>query len=304
MANLKTRHPHKPNDREPAAQEIFQDGFARALRQPDAPLPPGLIGPHGKAAVKRFAVYRNNVTVSLINAVAEIFPAIHDLLGETAFNDIARLYLRAEPPRSPLLHRYGETFPAFLNALPALSRYPFLPDLARLERAWLTAFHAADAAPLEPSLLQALPPDTLAERRFAPHPATALIASDYAICTLFTKCRGQQPLDGVQLATPEAVLLSRPGSSVMVHRLSPGEHTFFAMLLDGETLAAAADAAAAAAPSFDLAAAISTLLASGAFISAAAGKSAGRAADDGTKARDRGDTRPAKEAACDISSTI
>ncbi|MBK6864396.1 MAG: putative DNA-binding domain-containing protein, partial [Ideonella sp.] len=41
--------------------------FARALLQPDAPCPAGLKTWNGSDPAKRFAVYRNNVVVSLVD---------------------------------------------------------------------------------------------------------------------------------------------------------------------------------------------------------------------------------------------
>src|SRR5260221_11865856 len=49
--------------------------FASGLIDPQYETPACVIGPAGKGAVKRYNVYRNNVTVSLIDALAAIFPA-------------------------------------------------------------------------------------------------------------------------------------------------------------------------------------------------------------------------------------
>lgn len=55
--------------------------FAPALTNPDAGTPDGVVGPNGKGAIKRYNVYRNNATVSLIDALAGIFPAVQRLTG-------------------------------------------------------------------------------------------------------------------------------------------------------------------------------------------------------------------------------
>ena len=62
-----------------------QLAFGAALLDPDLPLPAGVTGPNGKKAQRRFAVYRNNVTVGLVDALAAIFPAIQRLVGEGFF---------------------------------------------------------------------------------------------------------------------------------------------------------------------------------------------------------------------------
>jgi Putative DNA-binding domain len=55
--------------------------FSRALLNPDLATPTMIAGPKSKAAVKRYNVYRNNVTGSLINALAAAFPATLRITG-------------------------------------------------------------------------------------------------------------------------------------------------------------------------------------------------------------------------------
>ena len=51
-----------------------QAAFAQALLDPDLPCPSGLCTWNGSDPARRFAVYRNNVVVSLIDALADIVP--------------------------------------------------------------------------------------------------------------------------------------------------------------------------------------------------------------------------------------
>jgi hypothetical protein len=90
-----------------------EQAFRTAILDPELPTPAGLASAFGGVPDKRFDVYRNNVTVSLINALADIFPAVARIVGDKRFADLARLYARAHPPKSPLLFRYGQEFPAF-----------------------------------------------------------------------------------------------------------------------------------------------------------------------------------------------
>ena len=81
----------------------YARAFAQALLDPDRAAPCSVSGPNGKAARKRYDVYRNNVTVSLINALAATFPATRRVVGEDFFRAMARFHVRATPPSSPLL---------------------------------------------------------------------------------------------------------------------------------------------------------------------------------------------------------
>ena len=52
----------------------LQTDFARALLDPDRPVPTELTSHTARHPQKRFAVYRNNVVVSLVNALRAKFP--------------------------------------------------------------------------------------------------------------------------------------------------------------------------------------------------------------------------------------
>jgi Putative DNA-binding domain len=67
--------------------------FAAALLDPDVATPAAVAGPKSKGARKRYDVYRNNVTVSLINALAAVFPATQRITGEDFFRAMARFYV-------------------------------------------------------------------------------------------------------------------------------------------------------------------------------------------------------------------
>ena len=239
--------------------------FGSALLEPELPLPAGVVGPRGKKAEKRFAVYRNNVTVSLVNALGDIFPAMKTLLGENNFGHIARNFVRACPPGSPLLFEYGDDFPHFIASLEQLAKYPYLPDVARLERAWLDAFHAADAEPLGGDTLAAIAPDQLGDLAFTVHPATRIVESDYAIVSIMTRSRAGEPLAGIRPDASETGLVTRPDATVELRALDRAGGIFFRSLLDGQTLGAAVGNAAEADENFDVAAAIAALFESGAF---------------------------------------
>jgi hypothetical protein len=75
-------------------QPSFAAIFVQGLTNPALPTPAGVVGPRGKAAIKRYNVYRNNVTVSLINALAATYPAVHRITGVEFFRAMARFHSR------------------------------------------------------------------------------------------------------------------------------------------------------------------------------------------------------------------
>ena len=122
-----------------ALPQVNAASFGRALLDPQMATPDGLTGPDGETAPKRFNVYRNNVIVSLCEALGESFPAVKALLGEEYFRALAQAFVTAHPPVSPVLIWYGAGFADFLDVFPPLKAYPYLGDVARLEWSWLQA---------------------------------------------------------------------------------------------------------------------------------------------------------------------
>src|SRR5690242_19722301 len=94
----------------------FQDAFGRALlRGGDAPLADGteLAG-----LSVLLSIHRNTSTKGLVDALAANYATVLQLVGDEWFRACAVDYVRAHPPRSPVLATYGEDFPAFLASFP------------------------------------------------------------------------------------------------------------------------------------------------------------------------------------------
>ena len=94
-----------------------QAAFAAALLDPQLPCPDGLCSANGADPASRFSVYRNNVQSSLINALADSYPVVQQLVGEDFFRAMAAVFVQQHPPETPLMSRYGEALPAFLDDL-------------------------------------------------------------------------------------------------------------------------------------------------------------------------------------------
>ena len=255
--------------RSAADRQLPWEAFARGLLAPDQPTPPGVTGPAGKGAEKRYNVYRNNVTVSLIEALAAIFPAVRRITGPDFFRAMARAHVRRSPPVSPLLFDYGRDFPAFIEAYDHARGMPWLADTARIERAWLDAYHAADAPALRPEDLAGTGAEALGTLVFTAHPAARIVRSPHPALSIFAMNRGDGPIGPITCIAPEDCLITRPDMEVIVRHLPPGAATFLGSLMDGAAFGIAVDKALADEPAFDLAGALQGMIEAGAFTSVA-----------------------------------
>lgn len=244
---------------------ITQDQFHAGLLDPERDLPSGLSDGQNQPAGKRYAVYRNNVTVSLIEAMKAAFPLVCKLIGAQNFDRLAALFVRAHPPTSPVMMFYGANFPDFLKAFEPLAHIGYLADAARLDLALRHAYHAADAPNFDPSLLEQLAPEGLMEAHVTLAPATQIVVSPWP---LFDIWQFNQPDGGpAPRSVPQDILITRPVFDPTPHALPPGGAAWLIGLRDGMTFGAAHDAVLARHADFDLAATLTLALTTQAFAS-------------------------------------
>jgi hypothetical protein len=239
------------------------DAFAAALLDASLPTPAGLCAWNGSDPGQRFAVYRNNVVHSLVAVLGDTFPVVRQWVGEDFFGAMARRFVVKHPPASPLMHRYGEGFPGWIAGFEPAAALPCLPDLARLEWARLSAFHAADAQAIDAQTLsEALQaPERLAISSLRLHPSLAVVQSAHPVVSLWRAhqqddvARDEQ-LGRLSLDTGESALVLRVDDEALVLELPAADALLAAALAGGQALGAAQ----ASHPQADLAGLLSTLL--------------------------------------------
>jgi putative DNA-binding protein len=240
-----------------------QAAFVSALLDPAQPCPEDLRAWNGSDPTQRFAVYRNNWVVSLIDALAATFPVCQQLVGEAFFRAMARAFVVAKPPRSRILTFYGREFPVFIETFTPAASVPYLADVARLEMARLSAFHAADAEPLDPRKITGLlsEPDRLPKLRMAIHPSAAVLSSSFAAYSLWAAHQQNGPqLSSIQIGQPETALVMRCGLNVHCIDTPKATGVYIDRLIHNATLSQAEQTATASDPDFDLIAALTLLL--------------------------------------------
>ncbi|MCI5111620.1 MAG: DNA-binding domain-containing protein [Marivita sp.] len=237
-----------------------QAEFRGGLLNPSAPEPEGLTDGRNRPAGRRYGVYRNNVTVSLREALAEGFPSLVSLIGRENFDHVARAFLRQSPPKSPLMMHYGAGLPEFVATLDQLKHLPYLADVARIDLAMRQSYHAADSTGINPAELQALDEDALLATRFAFAPSMILLRSPWPAGSIwrYTLRGGDKPTGG-----GEDVLILRAEYDPEPHVLGPGAGDVLTALLAGAPFGTAIDAGG---DSFDLAALLDLLLSNNAVI--------------------------------------
>jgi hypothetical protein len=217
----------------------------------DGCLPPGLTARLPDEAARRFAVYRNNVAVGLADALSKRFPVIERLVGSEFFRAMARIYLDAHRPKSPVLIEWGHTFPDFLSAFPPLAAYPYMADVAQIELARGRAHHAADACAIASTGLISAASDP-GRARLGLHPSVQVLHLAHPAVSIWAANQPGANAQGLRLSGSEIALILRDSRyNVPVSAIGAGDAALIAALQNDQTLLTAASLAALAEPRHD-----------------------------------------------------
>lgn len=241
---------------------ITIDALARCLLDPARAVPQDLTTWNGSDPAQRFAVYRNNVTVSLVDALAVTFPVTEALVGREFFRAMALVYVRKSPPRSRQMLRYGDTLADFIAQFEPAASLPYLADVARLERARVDALHASDAVPLDRGTLAGLlaDPGRLDQACLVLHPSVRVQRSRYAIFSLWSAHQQPELPETLDPWRAESVLIWRRDDQVWLQRIPDAEAVCLQALQRGEPLGEALAQATDRDPDFDLTPLLTLLL--------------------------------------------
>ena len=213
--------------------------------------------------VERVEIYAQGYFYRILDVLKEDYPATLTVLGADNFHNLATGYLIEYPPTAPSIYFAGQHLAAYLATHPLGERFPYLPDLARLERVTLESFHAADAQALDADMMRTIPASEWPTLGMRTHPATRLLESAWRVDRVLRAVE-----DGAAWRPPEhrpvAIIIWRRMSRVSFRAAEPGECEALrlASAAGGTTFAAICEAIAEAVGTRDdVAALINRLLA-------------------------------------------
>jgi len=212
-----------------------------------------------------FAVYRNNSAMAAIEALAGAYPTVRKVLGEFGFRKLALDFFRSNPPHSPVLASYDDRFAAHADLQTLSARFPYLTDIARIDRMQIES-HLAHDPPETPGLdIVKIADADWARITAVLHPATRFrwFATSAPIAWLALR---RNAIDNV--ASPprgaSGILLTRPFGAVEAMAIDRVEYLLLDGLAHGGSVAEAATRAAEEQPEANIGAGFKRLLDSGA----------------------------------------
>ena len=201
-----------------------------------------IAGDEGLSAGERVRIYANAYFYRLHDILKEEFHCTYTVLGDVNFHNLITAYLVEYPPTEPSVLYAGAQLPRYLQSINSfagipISQWPFLADLARLERVCLEVVHGVDAATLDESWLRQLTPELWPSLRIRLQPAAQILDVEWSVDRLMATIK-----DGRQWETPvrtsAAILVWRGKSQVRYRCLEPGERAALRVAASGSDFAA------------------------------------------------------------------
>jgi hypothetical protein len=123
-----------------------------------------------ESAETMFGVYRNAYWGRLVEVLGNDFAGLKVLMGDQAFDRMARAYIAGHPSRHPSIRWVGRKLAEFLATEAPYRDDPWFADMARFDWALAFAFDAADAPAASLADLVGVPPEFWGSVRLRLHP--------------------------------------------------------------------------------------------------------------------------------------
>lgn len=164
--------------------EGVADGLGAESDLPAGGLGAVISGDERLSAIERLDIYANMYFYRLLDSMMEDFPATLAVVGADNFHNLITGYLLAHPPSHPSLLYAGRHLAEYLGAHPLREKWPFIADLARLERALIEVFHGPDAPALEANELRAIAVPDWPALELRTHPALQLLVPQWNVAEI------------------------------------------------------------------------------------------------------------------------
>jgi len=170
----------------------------------------------------------------------EDFVTIHHLLGEDRFRAACEMYVAKCPPRSFTLRDLGDRFADFVRHNDPWAEDDLLHDCACLEWAFVEAFDAPDAPPLDPRSIAEAPEEAWGSATLVLDPSVQLVPLSYPVHLFRAEVRdGNHPDRPVPAATH--IVVYRGPEKLMYIAIEPLAFRLLQLLAEGTPLAPACE---------------------------------------------------------------
>lgn len=125
---------------------------------------------------QRLGIYRNAYQVRLIEALHEVYPVLHALLGDEMFYALGESFVATHPSSFRSIRWYGAPMSEYLSRNAPFDEQPILAEIALLEWSLSEVFDSPDAEPVARTSLTALTPEAWQSLQLAFQPGLKVLS--------------------------------------------------------------------------------------------------------------------------------
>lgn len=170
------------------------------------------------SAVQRLEIYANAYFHRILDCLKEDFPATLAVLGDDNFHNLVTGYLIEYPPTEPSISFAGRHLADFLRRHPMRERWPFIAELAHLERTLIEVFHAGEAQALNAEAMRSIALADWPALAMRTHPALAIVDCEWRVDELLREAGNAADQRGRYRSAPVCNAPARALVSVLVWR--------------------------------------------------------------------------------------
>ena len=124
-------------------------------------------------------IYANAYRERLHEALRENYSALHQLLGDRDFAELAYAFTGMHPPQTVSIRWFGDAVSEYLRVTEPYRSCPAIAELAQFEWALRHTVDAADAERIDTAFLQSLTAEQWATLRCNVHPSLTILHFDW-----------------------------------------------------------------------------------------------------------------------------
>lgn len=217
-------------------QRCFENYVLRPNVPMQAPMASQVVSTARAEATTRLSIYANGYRLRLLEALETDYPALRALVGDEAFYELGRSYIKAQPSRFFNLRWYGGGFAEFLRH--ACGDRPAWCELAVFEWAMGLAFDAADERPVRIEDVAAMPNESWPGLTFRLHASVQRLDLEWTVAEYWKAIDHKEAPQAVaQLSSPQAWLIWRKDLITYFRSLSDDEAWALDAARDGSSFA-------------------------------------------------------------------
>ncbi len=157
-----------------------------------------LVGSKKVSVDTRLGIYQNAYTYRLVDVLVDNFPALHTLLGDEGFYELAETYLKHYPSRHFSVRWFGHQLAHFLEEQEAYQELPALAEMVNFEWALRHGLDAASDDRLSLAHLQTIPAENWADYPFKIHDSVKSLSLHWNVVELWQAIEAEAPPQALQ----------------------------------------------------------------------------------------------------------